>query len=72
MKNLLITATTFTVLLAAQTAMANDDGQEFLGWLNSGHDVVQVDQSLQFNKVSMMSESNTKADAFSLDFSSDK
>lgn len=78
MKNILITAATFTVLLAGQTVMANDDGQEFLSWLNSGQDVVQVDQSHQFNKVSIRHENNVddsykaENDIFSINHMSDK
>jgi len=79
MNKKLLTAATFTVLLAGQTAMADAGGhgsQEFLNWLNSSEDVVQVDQSVKFNKVSTKYENNVddsyeaKNDIFSIHYMS--
>ncbi len=73
MKNSLLTIATLTLLLAGQAAVAGDNSEEFLSWLNSGQTVTQVEQAPQLTKVSMMSKSiAVEADAFSLDYSSDK
>ena len=74
MKNVLLTIATVSVLLVGQSAMANNNSEEFLSWLDGGQEIVQVNQSSQFNKVSMMNQNtiDTQADAFSLDYSSDK
>ena len=82
MKNLAITAATFTVLLAGQTAMADAGGhgsKEFLGWINNSNNAAQVDQSVKFNKESTKYENNVddsyeeaKNDIYSIHFMSDK
>ena len=83
MNKKILAISTFTLLLAGQTAIAdtNDDGQEFLKWLDGADQVGSVEaqyQPQQFQNVSIRNEaevdSNYKPeeDIFSIHFMSDK
>ena len=57
MNKKLLTAAALTLLLSGQTAMANNNAEEFLSWLD-GQDTVQVTESNQFDTVSLQNESD--------------
>ncbi len=57
MNKKILAIATFALLFAGQTAVAQNNAEEFLSWLDGGHETVQqVAQENDFNKVSIKQE----------------